>query len=720
MPRSFHEPQGDPCVLCDRPASEHVVEHESLGDPCKRCWLPKSQHRPSRKRKRAAKRDKRRGRGKHHLTKEPKVFIGIDGEGVGRKDHRYVMMARASIGGRRAKHVEAEEGGRLSTIQCLDFILACPKDATVFAFAFNYDLTHILRDLDNDSLYKLLRPQLRLPKNDPRPRHKRFPLPIRWNGYSLNFLSRKFVVEKGDRRTVIWDIFAFFQSKFVKALRNWKIGTPEELDRMEGMKDKRGDFDQLESKSVLEYCFDECAKLAELAKKMIQAHKDAGITLRSYYGAGSTASALLKSWGIDEHKRKTPRPMESAVACAFFGGRFENSVIGTIKGPVYGYDISSAYPYAITFLPCLQCGKWSHTTRLKRVEKAGAAVVRYSLPETKNPYWGPFPFRLSDGSIAFPSRSGGGWVWKDEFLSGLRLFPKVRFHEAWVYESDCDHQPFADVPRLYRERLRIGKEGPGWVFKLGPNSLYGKTAQSVGADPPFQCWIWAGMTTSQCRSQILDLMAQHKSLKSVKMIATDGLYTTEEIETPLPRETGTAGLYPNDDGELVSKPLGGWEKTTNDKGMFAARPGIYFPLGATKDEIKKVRARGIGRAEMFAQSEKVMNAFNAGDPSVKLGNVTRFLGAKNTITKAAGSFNRSPDFGQWKTRELELSFDPLPKRDKIHQSGRLRLRKFPGAESHPYDPANRSVEALALQSVSQELEQQPDGGDWIDYEVSGS
>jgi hypothetical protein len=34
---------------------------------------------------------------------------------------------------------------------------------------------------------------------------------------------------------------------------------------------------------------------------------------------------------------------------AFFGGRFENSVIGPIQKEIFSYDISSAYPYQLFF-----------------------------------------------------------------------------------------------------------------------------------------------------------------------------------------------------------------------------------------------------------------------------------------------------------------------------------------------------------------------------------
>jgi hypothetical protein len=690
------------------------------GETCDLCRLKPSQHREPRK-------DKRKGRGTRKRIRgsrgEKEFFLGIDGEGMGREDHRYVMLARAGIGGTHPAEIHAPKGARLTTRRCLNFILDCPRGAKIFAFAFTYDLTHILRDLPDDILFKLLRPELRPDLRPNIPAWQRFPRPVRWKGYRLNMVSRKFVVQKGRKRRVIWDVFAFFQSKFTTALGDWKVGTQEEIEIMARMKNQRADFDQLAVRDVKTYCLDECAKMAELAKKLITAHNDAGLMLRAYYGAGSSASAALKMWKIDKTTRRGPSAMDVPVASAFFGGRFENSVIGVVEGPIYSYDISSAYPYQTAFLPCLECGKWKYQTSEASARSATSALIRYSLPRSPLRSWGPLPFRLDDGCIAYPSASGGGWVWRDEFFAARKLFPMLRFHDAWVYNTRCTHRPFADVPRLYRERLKLGKEGPGLVMKLACNSIYGKLAQSIGENPPFQSWIWAGMVTSGTRAQILNLMSLHKSPDSVLMIATDGIYSRELVKTPKPRDTGTMTEH--------KKPLGGWEQKTIDGGVFAARPGIYFPVGlahppdckvcaagATCDVIKSIRARGVGRAAMINQCQRAIDAHKAGLPGIVLANVTRFHGAKSCISKGARSgYKRSADFGQWRTKEIELNFDPMPKREAARKDGSLVLRAFPGMESNAYDPATISMEALGLKLSAAEMQEQPEGDDWTEYET---
>lgn len=713
----YHKPQGSPCQICGLHYNRHQVDHKINGNPCS-CGLPDRLHR-------------------FRTDSDRVYYAGIDGEGQGRSDHRYVMLAWSNESGTCRRAIEAPEGDRLTTVQCLDFILSIPNFARIYAFAFNYDLTKILGDIDNETLYLLFRPELRKRK----PKYRKLgPRPVRWGPYQLNMMGSKFSVKRGKRRRVIWDTFKFFQSKFTAALEDWKVGTPDVLQRMTAMKEQRKDFDKLTRKQILDYCYDECAYMATLARKLIEAHEAAGIHLRSYHGAGSTASAILKKLKIDKIVRHGPPEIDHMVASGFFGGRFENDVIGVIEGPLDGWDISSAYPYQISFLPCLSCGIWRHTTDRKDLETATTAIVRYGLGKPpKGMSWGPFPFRLKTGSIAFPSTSGGGWVWLSEYLEGERLFPHVAFREAWVYRTTCKHRPFEEFPNIYRERLRIGKEGPGKVLKLGSNGGYGKMAQSVGDDPPFQSWIWAGMITAGTRAQLLTMLGLHKDRSNLLMMATDGIITREKIKPPKPRDTGTFDCV-DEHGKPANKPLGGWERKIIKDGMFFARPGVYFPLQPKESEMKNIRARGIGRRNALSSYRKMIEAWQAGKPHVQIAKVARFNGAKSSIGRSgkpdAYEYTRHAllnddnepvtdalgnwlvRYGQWTERPIELSFNPLPKRESVNRDGQtLKIRAFPqDLVSLPYDRSLLSLEAWNLKRFAAEVLEQPDGTDFAEYD----
>ena len=749
--RAYHIPQGSPCALCGLSAVRHFVEHEPQGDPCKLCILPPANHR-ARERERIDDRGYRNRSGRkyspehnsrpsktRYTDRERLTYIGIDGEGVGRKEHNYILLAASKEDGSQTWSVTANPRiGRLTTRECLDMILELPtRHSKIFSYAFNYDITKIITDLPNKLIYQLFRPNLPERKRPGNFKFQNGPLPVEWEDYKLNLQGTKFTVQCAltGKKVVIWDLIKFFQSKFVPALEAWKVGSPELWKRMAAMKDRRAVFDLKAMPEIEAYCLEETECMAQLARKLVESHESAGLTLRSYYGAGSSGQAMLTAMNIKEKLAPPLIEMREAVASAFFGGRFENSVIGAIHEPLQGWDISSAYVYQLAFLPCLEHASWQHTTKRKDLEKAEAqngALVRYTLgPNPGIESWGPFPFRSATGSISFPIESGGGWIWLDEFLAGERIFPHVQFQEAWVYSSNCNCKPFGQIPEYYNLRLKIGKEGPGIVIKLGMNSCYGKLAQSLGK-PVFQSWIWAGMITSGCRAQILQMMALHKDMSNLLMIATDGIITREKLTPPVPLFTGTG----------TEKPLGGWEHKAHDKGMFFARPGIYFPLMPTEEEIKQVRARVVGRSVVLRCWESIIDAWEKDGVSTPaiVDDVTRFCGAKTCIsmsgkpgkrryTRANGKQKRGknqmreghllPSYGQWITRPVKLGFDPKPKRELVRPDGvTLELRKFPrDLVSRPYRKATvvKSAEAMELEAAKQELLEQPDA-DLEDYE----
>ena len=717
---------------------------------------------------------------------KPIIYLGIDGEG--KTDHfgpwpgkhRYTMLCAADESGN--KYIIENSKG-LRTKQCLNFIISIPNNR-LFSYSFGYDLTKILEDIDDSILYKLVRPELRrrlrlTVGGSSTSGKQEILVPIYWPSskpqYCLNWMNGRFSVRKIEGETlvtdpntggptvgykwgastIIHDVWRFFQGKFTVALEDWKV--PDDinkderkivLDRMRDMKDQRSNFDQLNDEDIRKYCFEECKYMATLARKLTEAHIKAGIPLKNYFGAGSSAEAMMLVMNIKDHIKKAraenpvPDPIEYIMRCAFFGGRFELGRIGPIKEYIYGKDISSAYVYQLTFLPCLIHGRWEYTTDRKALKYARTALVRYTLeePTIKRP-WAPFPFRLKNGSIAFPETSGGGWIWREEYLAGEKLFENVCFQEAWLYHCDCNCQPFKDIPKFYSYRILIGKEGPGIVVKLGMNSNYGKTAQTVGGKPgTFHSWMWAGLITSGCRAQVLEAMIAHSNLDNLLMVATDGIATLEKITLPKPLDTGTDWLPcpepdPKDIAEtpevfrclgngrwLVNKPLGGWEEKAVPNGMFLARPGIYFPLEPTKSDIKRIRARGLGRAAVWNNWQKIIEAYNNGEPGICIQNLSLFRGIKTSITRSGTpgnyTYKRSDDYGRWVSRPIDMTFSPMPKREPIiGEGGRLTLRKLAGLESAPYDKGILSPEALILLLQALEESEQPDGGDLTDCDA---
>lgn len=552
-------------------------------------------------------------------------WIGVDGEGVGRKPHRYVLLACSD-----GDYVESRAG--LSTIDCLNFLLDLgSRDARVCGYYLSYDWTMILRDLDNAALYMLFRPELRALDNGTFSR-------VSYEGFQIHWLAGAMWLKDATRKVTVWDLGKYYQGPFIGALQDWQI-RPDVQAEIGAMKLRRSLFTWREMPRIRRYCLSECEALAEFATAVERAHTAADLKPRGWFGPGSTASVLLNRHEMQHRRGVVPAPMLEAVSCAFFGGRAEISRAGRVRGPVYAYDISSAYPHHASQLPCLEHGRWEKVTSEKKLRGKDVvnALVRGHIRSALGA-WGPLPIRIPSGSIVFPRSGASGWWYRDEWLTARAGWKGLEFDHAYVLRRECKCRPFAFLPELFAHRRAVGKEsGEGKVLKLALNSVYGKLAQTIGK-AQFASRLWAGMITSGTRAQVLELMLRHKSISSVLMIATDGLFSTERHTV---------------DKEIV---LGGWERAEHD-GMTLVRPGIYW-LGENK-----LRARGLGRESLGVAKVELAKALARGDELVSLAPRTTFGGAKLCVYGASlESLRRSEQYGQWHPMPTHVSLAPGPKR----------------------------------------------------------
>lgn len=561
-----------------------------------------------------------------NMRSKARRWVGVDGEGVGRTPHRYVLLACSD-----GDYVEDRRG--LSTETCLDFLLDLgTRDARVCGYYLSYDWTMILRDLDDSALYALFRPELRARPNGAFSR-------VEYKGYKIHWLAGAMWLADDTRRVTVWDLGKYYQGPFVNALEDWNI-RPDVQGEIAEMKARRSVFTWKEISRIRKYCLNECEALADFATAVEQAHTDADLKPRGWFGPGSTASVLLKRHDIHERRGIVPPSLIEPIACAFFGGRAEISCSGRIAGPIYSYDISSAYPYHASRLPCLEHGRWERVTRERALTSRGCvhALVHGHVQHAPGD-WGPLPVRLVNGSIVFPSSGASGWWWRDEWLTARAGWKGLKFDHAFVLRRECDCKPFSFLPDLFAHRRAVGKEsGEGKVLKLALNSVYGKLAQTIGG-AQYASRVWAGMITSGTRAQVLQLLLCHKRQDSVLMIATDGLFSTELHAV---------------DSEIV---LGGWERAEHES-ITLVRPGIYW-LGETK-----LRARGLGRDSLDVAKLHLSAALEQSVQKVTLAPRTTFGGAKLCVYSvgSGGVLRRSEHYGQWHPIPTHVSLSPTPKR----------------------------------------------------------
>jgi hypothetical protein len=188
---------------------------------------------------------------------------------------------------------------------------------------------------------------------------------------------------------------------------------------------------------------------------------------------------------------------------------------------------------------------------------------------------------------------------------------------------------------------------------------------------------------------------------------------------PRPRDTGTWE---------TKKPLGGWEKKAV-RPMFIARPGIYFPINPSEDEIKTVKARGLGKGIVHKYWKPIVDAYEKDgiEGVCTIPNIVRFCGIKSSISKfgpqkypmyrRADATRSEMCYGEWVPRAIEVAFNPMPKRERAHADGkRLVLREIPSTEraSYPYKKAIKCPETITLEALVDEIMEQPDA-DLVEY-----
>jgi hypothetical protein len=589
-------------------------------------------------------------------------FVGVDGEGGDLPDedgfthHQYTML-RAG---------DDYITGPAEPQTWLDFITNLPRKHTYVSYFFDYDTTMMLRELPLPLLGVLVTAQ-----------------PVTWGPYEISYMPRKElkVRHKGKRReTRINDTGTFFQCSFVKALERWGVGTEEQLNIIREGKSGRAHFGQLTAETI-KYNGMECDLLEQLMTKFARTCEVTGYIPRMWQGPGQLAKAMFRKHGIPLTEDLPDMPAglwEMAQAC-FYGGRFETSAVGHIRGPVEGWDINSAYPHACITLPCLLHGRWE-PSKLLCDDGMYAVSFRHTKPAQ---LWFGLPVRMRDGSIRFP-RSGQGWYWGRELASAQALGCDIQITHGWRYVKQCDCRWFDFMHRLYSIRRAIGKSEAGLALRLGMNSAYGVCAQSVGR-APYANPIWAGLITATTRARINHAIAQNPY--DVYMVATDGLYC----------RAGALNLEENSE-------LGGWERSVYPEGIFVVQPGLYFA-----DEVHKTR--GIGLSVILQHEEQLRAAWQGSREDGYEVPLRQFIGLRLGIAR-----NTEEYIGEWVETSKRLSYDWSTKR-RPH----VLRHAWEGSRTLPYEggtvsqPYSRNIGGnLAREMDRLEIADMPDWAETLE------
>jgi hypothetical protein len=501
-----------------------------------------------------------------YLSRE---FVALDGEAITDSNGNSVYSYLALSTG---ESVRDDSG--LGTLQVLNFLfqhLAKRTNSTVIGFGLSYDYNNWVSDLPEESLRQLYDSTYRDAGTE-------FGLyTLRWNG-------RSFSIRNIFGLTVtIYDVWAFFQSPFVEAVTRYLDIDPYRLELLTQGKAKRHRFTVEDMPYIIEYNRLELALLVELMQTYRAKADAVGLRPSRWTSPGAMAKRLFRQHEIKQHMAKIPEDVAEAGRYAHSGGRFEIIKYGTVSNrPSYQYDINSAYSEAISQLPSLSGGEWSHHEGDPGGHHFALYHVRTSARNTYTP--SPIPVRGRHGSITYPVNVET-WIWSPEMEAVRTWAERMRgqyvVEEAFVFQPATDYRPFHWVPDLYAKRaaLKRNNDSAEQIVKLTLNSMWGSLGQIVGwlpedrthpvTIPSYHQLEWAGWVTSYIRAKMYRAALENPA--SVIAFETDALFTDEPLENL-----------------VIGDGLGEW-KMTEYASLTYVQSGTYFGTTAQGEEVAKLR-----------------------------------------------------------------------------------------------------------------------------------
>ena len=542
---------------------------------------------------------------------------------------------------------------KLRTLQMLKYIIEIGKQhpyAIHVGYGFRYDGNMLVQDLAEGQILRLYRDGVLKFK------HATGEWRIKWlPGKIFQVTLRWGSAQKAKTTVTIYDYSSFFGgSAFIVAAEKL-LGdsmTAAEKETVANGKKERGSNTWENLAEVLHYWSAEIQLMERVFEKFRDVMCAAGFPLKEWYGPGALANSIIAMYGMRPHMAGAqvtsglmPNAVHEASKRAFFGGRFELFKAGRTVGPIYVYDIGSAYPFALTKIPSLaeDAGEWVHDSRPAAIKRFGFYRITYRSPNPRvnetRPM--PLPWRDSRGMITFPA-SVTGWYASPEaqMLIGQ---PGARIEEGWYWESTTDERPWEFLQEMYDKRIALGKANlMSMPFKLGPNSIYGKLAQTVGWNEeknlpprshalPIAAWI-----TSYCRAMLYTAMRQHPN--EIIAVETDSVITTVSPER-MKMKLGAA--------------LGEWDVKQYEEIMYL-QSGLYH--SKHNGEWTGVHSRGLNAREYPVETAmQYLQSCKPGEEwePLKLTTKPRFIGA-GAAKAASGEFKDNHCVWREQTREIKI------------------------------------------------------------------
>lgn len=266
-------------------------------------------------------------------------------------------------------------------------------------------------------------------------------------------------------------------------------------------------------------------------------------------GPGDFAAAALKHWRVEPFADPPSELFD--IAMTYYGGRIEVTAHGDVPGPLYEYDLNSAYGAAMLQLPA-PGGVWREGEGLYTLIQC-----KWHMPRKKWCRLGPLPVRKPTGTIHYP-QAGRGVYWAHELTVAQTFGAKVEIEKAWSYRPPIGRNAIGVYDRVWQmvDALHAARMTVGTFAKPILPACYGKFIQHRGK-PKWPSLAAAGYVTSLVRTWILETCMSNPD--GVMMIATDSVWSQTPIDLCLGAYPGQWKVKTHEDIHIVS-PGFYWEK----------------------------------------------------------------------------------------------------------------------------------------------------------------
>jgi hypothetical protein len=363
-------------------------------------------------------------------------------------------------------------------------------------------------------------------------------LTFEWNGYVIRYIPKKRLTIINGRHSVsCYDIAQFYDNRDLVTVYKECTGQPLSSEYL-AMKENRKHFNlryfQRNKKRVRQYCLEDCKMTEEIALNWINTFREQfDFIVGKWISSGYLAEKVLICNGIKiPFFNELPYPVQELAWLAFYGGRFELLIKGFI-GECWLYDINSAYPYALSKIPDITCGKWVSGKKIH--PKAALGFYRILADVDNSVRVSPFPFRTKDNMLIYPVGKFETYVTLEELKAvegDNRISYKILDSWQFIPDKNCTY-PFKEfIEQQYNKRLELKENGDQLerAIKVVLNSMYGKMAQRVNNrignlfNP-----VIAAFITGYTRAQLYHFVRKHDLDRYVVAFATDSIAIKKEV-----------------------------------------------------------------------------------------------------------------------------------------------------------------------------------------------